>query len=186
MRVACLDLPAFPLQLVWRQQPAWRTHPVVVIERDRPHGEVLWACERARASGIQIGHRYSHALALCSGLRARVVPASQIAEATIELRTVLKQFSPGVEPGDPGTFWLDGEGLDRIFPETGTNVGRNAGTDVGRNAGTDVGRNAGTDVGTDVGRNDGTGVGTDAGRNVGTDAGRNAGTGVGRNAGTGV
>ncbi len=117
MRVACLDLPAFPLQLVWRQQPAWRTHPVVVIDRDRPHGEVLWACERARASGIQIGHRYSHALALCSGLRAQVVPASQIAEATTELRTVLKQFSPSVEPGDPGTFWLDGEGLDRIFPD---------------------------------------------------------------------
>src|SRR6185369_10849044 len=59
----------------------------------------------------------SHALALCSELRARVVPAAQIAEATTELRTVLKQFSPGVEPGEPGSFWLDGEGLDRVFPD---------------------------------------------------------------------
>jgi protein ImuB len=117
MRVACLDLPAFPLQLVWRQHPDWRGQAVVVIERDRPHGEVLWACEHARASGVQIGQRYSHALALCPELRARVVPAEQIAEATTELRTVLKQFSPGVEPGDPGTFWLDGEGLERMFPD---------------------------------------------------------------------
>jgi len=117
MRVACLDLPAFPLQLVWRQHPEWRAQAVVVIERDRPHGAVLWACERARASGVQIGQRYSHALALCSELRARVVPAAQIAEATTELRTVLKQFSPGVEPGEPGSFWLDGEGLDRVFPD---------------------------------------------------------------------
>jgi len=117
MRVACLDLPAFPLQLVWRQHPEWRAQAVVVIEQDRPHGAVLWACERARASGVQIGQRYSHALALCSELRARVVPAAQIAEATTELRTVLKQFSPGVEPGEPGSFWLDGEGLDRVFPD---------------------------------------------------------------------
>jgi protein ImuB len=119
VRVACLDLPAFPLQLVWRQYSDWRAHAVVVIERDRPHGQVLWACEHARASGVQIGHRYSHALALCPELRARVVPPEQIAEATLELRTVLTQFSPGVEPGEPGTFWLDGEGLDRVFPDAG-------------------------------------------------------------------
>src|SRR3954463_4933487 len=86
MRVACLDLPAFPLQLVWRQEPAWRAHPVVVIDSDRPQGEVLWACERARAAGVLIGQRYAHALSLCSGLRARVVPSEQIAEAITELR----------------------------------------------------------------------------------------------------
>src|SRR5678816_960080 len=71
MRVACLDLPGFPLQLVWRQEPAWRTQPVVVIENDRPQGEVLWACERARAMGVLAGQRYAYALSLCGGLRAR-------------------------------------------------------------------------------------------------------------------
>ena len=34
-RVACLDLPALPLQLVWRSEPTWRAHPVVVIEKAR-------------------------------------------------------------------------------------------------------------------------------------------------------
>src|SRR5215470_16886683 len=117
MRVACLDLPGFPLQLVLRQEPAWRTQPVVVIDDDRPQGEVLWACERARTSGVLIGQRYAYALSLCEGLRARVVPPEQIDEAIAELRAVLHRLSPGVEPGEPGTFWLDGEGLARVFPD---------------------------------------------------------------------
>jgi protein ImuB len=118
MRVACIDLPAFPLQLVWRHEPAWRAHPVVVIDSDRPQGEVLWACERARAAGVLVGQRYAHALSLCEGLRARVVPSEKIEAAITELRAVLHRLSPRVEPGDPGTFWLDGEGLGRVFPDT--------------------------------------------------------------------
>jgi protein ImuB len=123
MRIACLDLPAFPLQMVWRQEPAWRAHPVVVITNDRPQGEVLWACERARAEGVLVGQRYAHALALCGELRARVVASEQIAEAITELRAVLHLLSPRVEPGEPGTFWLDGEGLGWVFPGTGDGSG---------------------------------------------------------------
>jgi protein ImuB len=117
MTVACLDLPALPLQLVWRREPAWRAHPVVVIDEDRPQGGVLWACERARAAGVLVGQRYAHALSLCGGLRARVVPPEQIEAAIGELRTALHRLSPRVEPGEPGTFWLDGDGLERIFPD---------------------------------------------------------------------
>ena len=115
MTVACLDLPALPLQLVWRAEPAWRAAPVVVIDEDRPQGSVLWACERAREVGVLVGQRYAHALSLCRSLRARVVPPEQIATATDELRTLLHRFSPRVEPGEPGTFWLDGDGLANIF-----------------------------------------------------------------------
>src|SRR5687767_11490795 len=102
--------------MVWRSEPAWRAHPVVVIDEDRPQGSVLWACERARKTGVLVGQRYAHALSLCGGLRARVVPPEQIATAIEELRSVLHRLSPRVEPGDPGTFWLDGAGLDRVFP----------------------------------------------------------------------
>ena len=115
MTIASLDLPALPLQMVWRSEPAWRAHPVVVIEEDRPQGVVLWACERARKAGVLVGQRYAHALSLCGGLRARVVPPEQIATAIEELRTALHQLSPRVEPGEPGSFWLDGDGLDRVF-----------------------------------------------------------------------
>ena len=116
MPLACLDLPAFPLQLAWRAEPAWRAVPVVVIDEDRPQGVVQWACERARADRVLPGMRYAHALSLCAGLRARVVPPEAIAAALGELRTVLHKLSPRVEPADePGTFWLDGDGLERIF-----------------------------------------------------------------------
>jgi protein ImuB len=115
--IACLDLPALPLQMVWRSEPAWRAHPVVVIDEDRPQGEVLWACERARKTGVLVGQRYAHALSLCGSLRARVVPPEQIAAAIEELRVALHALSPRVEPGEPGSFWLDGDGLERIFGE---------------------------------------------------------------------
>jgi protein ImuB len=118
VKVACLDLPALPLQLVWRAEPELRTHAVVVIEEDRPQGSVLWACERARAAGVLPGQRYAHALSLHRALRARVVPPEQIEAAITELRGALHALSPRVEPSEePGTFWLDGEGLERIFPD---------------------------------------------------------------------
>ncbi|HSD87527.1 MAG TPA: hypothetical protein VLB44_08425 [Kofleriaceae bacterium] len=117
MKVACLDLPALPLQLVWRREPELRKQAVVVIDEDRPQGSVLWACERARAAGVLPGQRYAHALSLHRALRARVVPPEQIDAAIVELRAALHALSPRVEPGEPGVFWLDGEGLDRIFPD---------------------------------------------------------------------
>jgi protein ImuB len=118
VKVACLDLPALPLQLVWRQEPELRKHAVVVIDEDRPQGNVLWACERARAAGVLPGQRYAHALSLHRALRARVVQPEQIEAAITELRGALHALSPRVEPSEePGTFWLDGEGLERIFPD---------------------------------------------------------------------
>jgi protein ImuB len=113
--IACLDLPALPLQLAWRDEPDLRRHPVVVIDEDRPQGTVLWACERARAAAVLPGQRYAHALGLHRGLHARVVSPARITAAITELRELLHALSPRVEPSDDsGTFWLDGEGLERI------------------------------------------------------------------------
>lgn len=119
MKVACVDLPALPLQLVWRHTPEWRAHPVVVVTEDRPTGVVLWACERARASRVLPGQRYAHALSLCAGLRARVVPDAEIAAAVEEIRAALHVNAPAVEAAShaPGTLWLDGDGLTRIVQD---------------------------------------------------------------------
>src|SRR5580704_14694325 len=122
--VACVDLPALPLQLAWRSEPELRRHATVVIDEDRPQGIVLWVCERARSVGILPGQRYAHALGLCGTLRARVVPPAQIEAAVVELRAALHACSPrdetsftiqqGMRGGEPGTFWLDGDGLARV------------------------------------------------------------------------
>jgi protein ImuB len=116
-RMACLDLPAFPLQLLRKRQPE-SGFATVVVEEDKPLARVLWACERARALGILPGHRYGQALSLAAELRAGVVPPPEIAAGVERMAQVLRALSPDVEPcqGEPGVFWLSGSGLRQIFP----------------------------------------------------------------------
>jgi protein ImuB len=117
VKIACVDVPALPLQLAWQRQPAWRAYPSVVVDEDRPGGRVSWACPRARAAHILPGHQYSHALSLCDQLRAQVVSPMAIVQATDRIAQALHEVSPGVQRVEhqPGTFWLDGSGLERLF-----------------------------------------------------------------------
>ena len=118
-RQACVDLPAFPLQLQLLKKPEWRRYPCAIIDQDKPQGELLWVSALARQHRILPGMRYSSALALCRELRAAEVPATTIAQAihTLSANT-LTAFSPRVEAlsKEPGVFWLDLSGLERLFP----------------------------------------------------------------------
>lgn len=119
-RLACVDLPAFPLQLLCRRHPDWARYPVVVVDADEPTGVILWANEAARAARILPGHRYASGLALASELRAGEVPAIEIQAGVEEVMAILRDFSPSVDPcSQPGVFWLDGSGLERLFPSMG-------------------------------------------------------------------
>src|SRR5881394_517029 len=103
-RLACLELPAFPLQLLLREHADWRGKPAAVLERDAPHGAVLWANEEARALGVLPGQRYAAALGLCAELRAGVIDATEIERSVAEIVEELQHFSPEVEPcaDEPG------------------------------------------------------------------------------------
>ncbi|MFN0241948.1 MAG: Y-family DNA polymerase [Planctomycetota bacterium] len=116
-RLACLDLPALPLQLLVRVHPTWRGEPAVVVESDTPHGLVVWTNRAAREAGVLPGLRYAAALGLCARLRAGVIASSEIERAVAEILVLLQRFSPHVEPcaGEPGVFWIDGHGLERLF-----------------------------------------------------------------------
>lgn len=117
-RLACVDVPALPLQLFVARHPDWRGEPAAVVDHDAPHGVVLWANERAQRDGVLAGLRYSAALALCTDLRAGEVGASDIESGVTELCDVLRRFSPHVEPStpEPGVFWVDMSGLDLLHP----------------------------------------------------------------------
>jgi len=117
-RTACVDLPAFPLQLLLRGRPEWREHPAAVVDEDRPQGIVLWANERARARRVLPGMRYAAALALACDLRAATVPDREVGAAVLHLARVLRRYTPNVEPAaeEPGTLWLDASGLERLYP----------------------------------------------------------------------
>ncbi len=116
-RLACVDLPAFPLQLLLKRHPDWATQAAAVVAEDKPQGLVLWVNERARQSGVLPGLRYAAALSLAAELRAGQVGRKEIEQSVSELTRRLMRFSPEVEPaaGDPGVFWLNGVGLKRLY-----------------------------------------------------------------------
>ncbi|HEU4341634.1 MAG TPA: DNA polymerase Y family protein, partial [Candidatus Binatia bacterium] len=80
-RLACVDLPAFPLQLLLGRHPEWRSYPAAVIAEDKPQAAVLWVNEKARQAGVLPGFRYAAAFSLASGLRAGKVSSSEIDKA---------------------------------------------------------------------------------------------------------
>ena len=134
-RLACVDVPELPLQLLLRQQPAWREHPVAVVDEDKPLGLILYANRKARASGVLPGLRYGPALLMAPTLRAAPVADEAIQLARTEMLDRLYGFSPEIEPSqrEPGVFWLDAGGLDRVFGDSGHWAGlvRNAFTELG-------------------------------------------------------
>jgi protein ImuB len=116
-RVACVDVPALPLQLLERARPSWRGAPLAVIEEDHPQALLLWIDAAAAQKGVRIGMRYAAALQLCRDLRAAPVRPAMIEEAVQELVTLCMGFSPKVEPDEAreGVFWLDPTGLGTLF-----------------------------------------------------------------------
>ncbi len=118
---ACIDIKAFPLQLLLRREPSWRELPAVVVAQDKPNAKILWLNERARAQGILPGMRYSAGLGLCADLCAGVVEPDEIDRATTAIVERLRRFGPDVEAAtdgkghrEPGILWVSGEGLQRI------------------------------------------------------------------------
>jgi protein ImuB len=117
-RLACVDLPAFPLQLLLQRHPQWASYPAAVVAEDKPQGLILWVNERARQQGVLPGLRYAAALSLAAGLHAGEVKSTEIQKAIRELIHRLMHFTPEVEPAseEPGVFWLNGMGLTFLYP----------------------------------------------------------------------
>lgn len=116
--LACVNVAAFPLQILLRDHPDWIAQPVVVVEDDRPQSPVLFVNTHARRIGVYTGQRYATALSIARGLHAGTVPPSQIEQGVRALADRLRRYSPHVEPaaGMPGVFWLDASGLGHLYP----------------------------------------------------------------------
>jgi len=110
--MACVDLPALPLQLLLRRHPEWRRRPVAVVEDDNPLSPLLWINEAARRAGVLPGMRYAAGLSLDHRLCAGTVPANEIAQVVDQLQRLLLGFSPEVEAayGEPGNGRSGGGG----------------------------------------------------------------------------
>jgi protein ImuB len=117
-RLACVNVPTFSLQLLLQRRPQWSAEPVAIVADDKPQALILYANERATATGVAAGMRYGPALSLAPALRADVVSLAEIDRAVTRITTTLQKFSPKVEPSgsEPGVFWVDAGGLDRLYP----------------------------------------------------------------------
>jgi protein ImuB len=120
-RLACVDLPAFALQLLIRDHPDWREKPIAVVAEEKPQAFLLWVNEKARRLGIRPGHRYAAALALSRELRAGAVSEESIRSGVEGVTELLRRFTPDVEPAEakwrsPGLFWLNASGLKHLYP----------------------------------------------------------------------
>lgn len=118
VRLACVDVPALPLQLLLIEHPDWSGGPAAVVAEDRPQAPLLYVTERARRVGILPGQRFAAALSLSKDLRAGTVSTAQIEQSVSVLTERLRRFSPDAQPDDahPGVFWVDASGLERLFP----------------------------------------------------------------------
>ena len=65
-QTACVDAPAFPLQLLLKHHPGWASQPVAVVDRDSPRGRILWVNDLARRHRVSSGYVGSGA-ALAAG-----------------------------------------------------------------------------------------------------------------------
>ncbi len=116
-RLACIDLPEFPLQLLLLKHPKWKRLPAAVVAQDKPQGEILWVSPEARAAGVLPGMRYAQALSLAKDLRAAEAPANEVRTEVAELADLLRRFSPDIEVSEeePGVFWVNAAGLSDLF-----------------------------------------------------------------------
>ncbi len=116
-RLACVEVPALPLQLLLRAHPAWAGEPVAVVENDRPQGAILSVNRSARRHGVMPGMRAGSARSLAPTLCTGIVSEEEISSAQEELITQLRRFSSRVEPSEDelGLFFLDASGLLLLF-----------------------------------------------------------------------
>ena len=69
-RTACVDLPAFPLQLLLKRRPGWRDHPVAVVDSDKPQGLVWLRQPLGCLQPAEVRRRTRLAVLLSRGIRS--------------------------------------------------------------------------------------------------------------------
>ncbi len=118
VRLACVLIPALPLQILLRRNPGLKDVPAAVMDSDNPNDPISHVNEIAKALGVSRGMKFSSALSFARGLRTEVVSPEECLRENEELTVALQQYSPDVEPvaENPGVFRMSLSGLDLIWP----------------------------------------------------------------------
>ena len=113
----CIKIHGMSLQILLGDNPSWKGSPVAVTREEKPQSPILDLNREAREKGLTVGVRYSSALSLVPGLRARPVAPERIQEERGRIARLLSSFTPDIEPCpfDHDAFWVSVEGLRSLF-----------------------------------------------------------------------
>lgn len=116
-RMACVDLPELPLQMLLRTQPSYRDVPACVVREDHPEAQLLLINRHAREMRLRTGMRFGAAKSLVPELRSGTVSAVEVEQQVTQIVRDLQTFSPHVErdPVSSGVFYLDPSGLSHLY-----------------------------------------------------------------------
>jgi protein ImuB len=114
MRLACLNVPSFPLAAWYRTDPDLRSTTVVVTDGPGPRATIVACSPEAGRQGISLGLSAAQGATIDPGLVVRAVSADTERAAQAALCDVAYSFSPRVEDAGAGTVYLDVDGLTAL------------------------------------------------------------------------
>jgi DNA polymerase IV len=109
MRVACLAVPHFMVEVERLHDPSLRDRPVVVGGAEE-RKEVLDCSPEAMARGVRPGMPLREALSRCPGAAFVQAHPEWYRAATMAMVNALLELSPLVEPAGPGVIYLGVDG----------------------------------------------------------------------------
>ena len=128
MPFACIYVPDFPVESIFRAEPELRSQAVAVLQGKPPLQTILSANEIARRAGVLPGMTKLQ-IEGCDTIALRERSALQEAAAHQALLDCAQSFSPRVEDTAPGTLLLDVSGLSALFgalPNVAREISRRA------------------------------------------------------------
>lgn len=112
-RLACLEVPLFPLAARLRSEPGLHDRPLAIVAESGGAVRVVAASRRARAAGVRAKQTIEAARASLPGLIVRPRDAECENAAREALLDLAESFSPRVEDGGEGLVLVDAAGRAR-------------------------------------------------------------------------
>jgi len=111
MRVGCVLIRNFAVQLARRDNPQLRDRPIVIGDSASQGKAVLDASPEAVARGVKAGMSYREAVSLCPEAIFIQADEAGYEQAFEEVLFILDDFSPAVEAAELGCAYLDVTGV---------------------------------------------------------------------------
>ena len=107
MRVACIFVPHFAVEIERLEQPSLRGRPVVVGGAPEERKEVQDCSAEAAARGVRPGMSLREALSRCGEAAFLEARPDHYRALTLAIVDALLEISEGVELADSGVFYLE-------------------------------------------------------------------------------